>query len=231
MAELFDQYDKNYGDVVGESISFSGLKHDFFMQAKADLIERKLISLGKLSPHSKLSALDIGCGIGTMHPYIRPLFATIDGCDVSAESIERATRENPSTGYRHYEAGSALPYESGTFDFALTVCVVHHVPPIYWPDFFVEMRRVLKPGGLACVIEHNPFNPATRLAVLRCPFDEDAVLLRSGKTHALMRAAGFTNPKSEFFLALPSAKPIARRVEQFISGLPIGAQYASFATA
>lgn len=230
MAELFDQYDKNYGDVVGDSISFSGLKHDFFMQAKADLIERKLAGMGKLAPDSKLAALDIGCGIGTMHRYIRPLFDTIDGCDVSSESVERASRENPGVCYRHYEAGSELPYQSETFDFAMTVCVVHHVPPAFWPEFFSEMHRVLKPGGLACVIEHNPFNPATRLAVLRCPFDEDAVLLRSGKTHSLMRAAGFKTPKSEFFLALPSAKPLARRLEQSISSLPVGAQYASFAT-
>jgi SAM-dependent methyltransferase len=228
MAELFDEYDANYGDVVNDSINFSGLKHDFFMQAKADLIERKL---DQLSAKGKFSALDIGCGVGTLHPYIAPHFASVEGCDVSQDSIDRARSQNKTNNYRHYETGSPLPYEDGQFDFALTVCVVHHVPPDHWPAFFTEMRRVLKPGGMACVIEHNPLNPATRLAVLRCPFDEDAVLLRSRKTNSLLSTAGFSKPNAEFFLVLPSAKPWARRLEGSLSKIPLGAQYASFARA
>ena len=47
--------------------------------------------------------------------------------------------------------------------------------------FVADMVRVTRPGGLVCVIEHNPLNPLTRLAVNRCPFDADAVLLRSGQ--------------------------------------------------
>jgi SAM-dependent methyltransferase len=230
MAELFDAYRTNYQDVVAGSIGFSGLKHDFFMQAKADLIERRLGAERGLEPGRKLRALDIGCGIGTMHPYVRPLFATIDGCDISGESIERARRDNPDICYRAY-GGERLPYDDHAFDFVFTVCVVHHVPPRQWPGFFTEMRRVLAPGGLACVIEHNPLNPATRLAVLRCPFDEDAVLLRSGTLGLLLTNAGFRDVSSEFFCLLPSAGPTARRIERALSGLPAGAQYACFAHA
>jgi SAM-dependent methyltransferase len=225
MAELFDHYRASYQDVVAGSISFSGLKHDFFMQAKADLIERRLRAAGSLDPAPALSCLDIGCGIGTLHPYIRPLFASVDGCDISSESIERARRENPSVRYAAY-APPRLPCEDHSFDFAVTVCVVHHVPPPEWPGFFAEMRRVLKPGGFACVIEHNPLNPATRLAVLRCPFDEDAVLLGSRTTRRLMREAGFRDASAEFFLMFPTANAVARRIERRLSRLPFGAQYA-----
>lgn len=230
MTELFDAYRASYQDVVAGSIGFSGLKHDFFMQAKADLIERRLSGERGLEPGRKLRALDIGCGIGTMHPFVRSLFATIDGCDISSESIERARRDNPDVRYRAY-SGERLPYDDHVFDFVFTVCVVHHVPPQQWPDFFTEMRRVLTPGGLACVIEHNPLNPATRLAVLRCPFDEDAVLLRSGTLGLLLANAGFRDISSEFFCLLPTAGPTARRIERALSGLPAGAQYACFAHA
>lgn len=229
MAELFDGYHDNYGRVVDSSIGFSGLKHDFFMQAKADLIARKLSTLPV--PGKQMKALDVGCGVGTLIPYIRPLFASVSGCDVSSESIATAKASDDTTDYRHYEAGSPLPFENASFDFASTVCVVHHVPPDYWPRFFAEMKRVLKPGGIACVIEHNPLNPATRLAVFRCPFDEDAVLLRSGKANALLRQAGFTLDETEFFLVLPSAAKPARRIEQALRRLPLGAQYAAFARA
>lgn len=230
MAELFDDYRATYQDVVADSIGFSGLKHDFFMQAKADLIERRLLAGGLLEPGKKLRALDVGCGIGTMHPYVGDLFASIDGCDISAESVERARRENPDVRYSAY-SGDRLPYADHSFDFAMTVCVVHHVPPPQWPAFFAEMRRVLRPGGLACIIEHNPLNPATRLAVMRCPFDEDAVLLRSATTRLLLANAGFGDVSCEFFCLLPTAGPIARRIERTLSSLPAGAQYACFARA
>lgn len=225
MAQLFDEYRTNYQEVVADSIGFSGLKHDFFMQAKADLIERRLRAAGFLEPRPALACLDIGCGIGTLHPYIAPLFASIVGCDISEESIERARKDNPSVRYSAYR-GPKLPYDDHSFDFALTVCVAHHVPPPDWPLFFAEMRRTVRPGGLACVIEHNPLNPATRLAVLRCPFDEDAVLLRSGTTLSLMREAGLQDVTREFFLLLPTANRVARRLESLLSTLPLGAQYA-----
>lgn len=227
--ELFDGYHQNYGSVVDNSIGFSGLKHDFFMQAKADLIERKLTTLP--AGGKQLKAIDVGCGVGTLIPYVRPLFASVSGCDVSADSIATARSNDPDTDYRHYQAGSKLPFDDASFDFAMTVCVVHHVPPDQWPAFFSEIRRVLKPGGLACVIEHNPLNPATRLAVMRCPFDEDAVLLRSGKANALFRQAGFTLNETEFFLLLPSAAKVARRTERVMRRVPLGAQYAAFANA
>lgn len=230
MAELFDDYRATYQDVVADSIRFSGLKHDFFMQAKADLIERRLCAEGWLGSGEKPRALDIGCGIGTMHPYVQTLFSSIDGCDISAESVERARRENPSVRYSAYD-GHRLPYADDSFDFAMTVCVVHHVPPPQWPSFFSEMLRILRPGGQACIIEHNPLNPATRLAVLRCPFDEDAVLLRSATTRMLLANAGFSDASSEFFCLLPSAGRIARRIERTFSSLPAGAQYACFARA
>ena len=51
------------------------------------------------------------------------------------------------------------------------------------------MRRVVRPGGLLCIIEHNPFNPLTRLAVVRCEFDRDAVLLPALAPRAPIAAA------------------------------------------
>ena len=230
MAELFDDYQANYQDVVADSISFSGLGHDFFMQAKADLIERRLDAEGLLKPHPAARCVDIGCGVGRMHPYVKGMFASIDGCDISEASIARARSENPTLRYSTYRA-PRLPYADGSFDFAMTVCVMHHVPPPDRPGFLAEMRRVLRPRGLACVIEHNPFNPATRLAVMRCPFDEDAVLLGSGTTLELMRAAGFQDATKEFFLLLPTARRIARRMETLLSSLSLGAQYACIARA
>jgi hypothetical protein len=86
-------------------------------------------------------------------------------------------------------------------------------------------------GGLICVIEHNPLNPLTRLAVSRCEFDSDAALLGAGKTRKLMAAGGLRQIGARYFQLLPwEAKP-ARRLEHSLRNLPLGAQYAAFGTA
>ncbi len=222
MAELFDQYRATYNRTVDDSISFSGLKHDFFLQAKVAPLAQLIAGRG--IGEGSVRALDVGCGVGALHPYVRPLFSELHGCDISSESIARAREENPSVTYAAYP-GPSLPYADGTFDLAFAVCVAHHVPPEQWPSFFAEMRRVVRRGGVVCVIEHNPYNPLTRLAVLRCPFDEDAVLISQRKAWQLLRAASLTDIEGGHFLMFPFANSAARKVEGWLSQLPLGAQY------
>ena len=84
---------------------------------------------------------------------------------------------HPEVGGETY-VGETLPYESSAFDLSIAICVLHHVPPTQWVGFLCEMRWVVRPGGLVCLIEHNPLNPLTKLVVALCEFDRDAVLLR-----------------------------------------------------
>jgi SAM-dependent methyltransferase len=222
MAALFDKYDKSYGAAVQSSIDFSGLPHSFFTAAKADAL-RELIA-ARLPGTLKPDMLDVGCGVGEFHPFIRGMFGRVCGTDVSTASVAQARARNPEVQYEAYE-GETLPYESASFDLSIAICVLHHVPPAQWVGFLREMRRVVRPGGLVCLIEHNPLNPLTRLAVARCEFDRDAVLLRAGRTRALMTDAGLHDARSHYFLLLPSAAPLARRVEHRFRRMPLGAQY------
>ena len=227
MTELFDSYRSNYRDVVQSSIDFSGLPHSFFMRAKADLL-RDLIArrLGAEKP----AMLDVGCGVGSFHPLLRGMVGRLSGIDVSSASIAQACADNPDVDYRAFD-GTSFPFDDSGFDMVTAICVLHHVAPAEWAHFIGEMRRVVRPGGLICLIEHNPFNPLTRLAVSRCEFDRDAVLLGAGKARKLMAAGGLREIGSRYFLLLPwEAKP-ARRVEGAFSNLPLGAQYATFGTA
>jgi SAM-dependent methyltransferase len=222
MAALFDKYDKSFGAVVQSSIDFSGLPHSFFTSAKADAL-RELIATrvsGMRNPHM----LDVGCGVGEFHPFIRGMFGRLCGADVSAASIAQARSRNPEVEYEAY-VGETLPYDNAAFDLSIAICVLHHVPPAQWVGFLREMRRVVRPGGLVCLIEHNPLNPLTRLAVARCEFDRDAVLLHAGRTRGLMAEAGLRDARSQYFLLLPSAAPLARRIEHGLSRIPLGAQY------
>jgi SAM-dependent methyltransferase len=221
LSQLFDTYGANYGDVVQSSIDFSGLPHDFFMQAKADLLGA--VMRERLGATRAPRLLDVGCGVAKLHPYLAGLFDRITGVDVSAPCIEEASRRNPANSYAVIRAGAPLPNEQ--FDVTLAVCAIHHVVPSDWRGFVADMARVTRPGGLVCIIEHNPLNPLTRFAVNRCPFDRDAVLLQSGEVEALQRNAGAKNVDTNFFLLLPSKTSFARKVENLLGGLPFGAQY------
>lgn len=216
-------YPEGYGESVNRSIGFAGVEMNMFASGKAaDAIE--LMQCYATSPVSLLSCLDIGCGIGISHPFIAPHVGHLAGADVSAEAVDAARLANPEVDYRLYD-GERLPFESESFDFCSTVCVVHHVPPPQWTAFVAEAWRVTKPGGLFAVYEHNPINPMTRWAVWRCPFDHDAVLLRAGRVRKLLRDQGFEIVTRRYLFFLPVDRPWARRFERLLRCLPLGAQH------
>jgi hypothetical protein len=93
-----------------------------------------------------------------------------------------------------------------------------------------EMRRVVRPGGLVCVVEHNPLNPLIRLAVARCEFDRDAPLLGASKARRLMTDGGLREIGMRYFLLFSCEARSAHRVEGALRNVPLGAQYAAFGT-
>jgi SAM-dependent methyltransferase len=218
----FDAYGATYGEHVQRSIDFSGLQHTFFLQAKADRIQAVVARTFGSGVHPLL--LDVGCGVGALHPYLTGTFRKICGVDISEASLAYARKNMPMLEYLHYD-GHRIPYDDQTFDFVSAVCVLHHVPPAQWGGFVGELRRVVNRGGVVCIVEHNPLNPLTRLAVSRCPFDADAVFLRARTTERLLSGAGLHNVSTEFFLLFPSAARIVRRLECAVNRLPLGAQY------
>jgi SAM-dependent methyltransferase len=226
MSAPFDAYRTEYEALVERSIAFSGLRHDFFIAAKvallADLFAERFGGQRPL-------LLDVGCGVGRMHAALRPITGSLAGCDLSREALDRARVEHPWADYRAYD-GTRLPWGDAAFDVSLAVCVLHHVPPTGWTALVAEMRRVTRPGGLVALIEHNPWNPATRLGVARCPFDHDAVLLTARRSRALLDAGGLTGVESRHFLLLPTAAAWARRLERRLGRIPAGAQYLAFGT-
>jgi SAM-dependent methyltransferase len=219
----FDPYRETYRDEVQKSIDFIGRDHSFFVQVKADYLRD--LARRSLGDPKSLRVLDVGCGTGETDTFLADDFAALEGVDVSEGVIATARERNPRLAYSVYD-GERLPYEDGSFDLAFTICVVHHVPPGLWGSFMTELARVVRPGGLATVIEHNPFNPLTRLAVSRCEFDENATLLSRRRAEGLLRGAKLTVQDSRYIIVFPWANPLLTRIERAVDRLPLGAQYA-----
>jgi len=221
-AATFDEYADDYREVVQRSISFSGVEQELFTRRKArhllDVVRRRL------GPPGDVRALDVGCGVGLTDEYLVGRLGELEGTDVSAEAVRRAASANPSVRYSASE-GDAFPYEDGRFDLVFAFCVLHHVPPDERPRFVAEVQRVVRPGGLVVVLEHNPFNPLTRLAVARCDFDEDAVLLTSRTAHRLLRDGGLRPVERRYVILLPTEAPRLVAAERVVASLPLAAQY------
>src|SRR5262249_15621841 len=134
----------------------------------------------------KADWLDVGCGQGDLLRLGHTYFKSSAGCDPSEGMLESCSDLRVKT----QSSMLSLPFDSQGFDFVTVVCVYHHVPVEQRSEFTHEVFRVLKPGGVFCIIEHNPLNPVTQLIVSRTPVDADAQLLRAKESGRLLRGAG-----------------------------------------
>ncbi len=99
-----------------------------------------------------MRVLDLGTGIGAMAEELHARFPGIllTGLDHSAAQLAVARERHPVAEYVRGDA-AYMPFEDESFDRVHASWLLEHVPN---PGAVVqEVRRVLKPGGLACFVE------------------------------------------------------------------------------
>src|ERR1051326_1566215 len=159
----FDRLASSYEELLRDPLRdrFAGPESTFFHYRKRDLIRRFFHRRGVAT--SGLSYLDLGCGKGELLRLLQSEFKRAAGCDVS----EAMMRQIAGVETRGQTDALQIPFGDAEFDLVTAVCVYHHVPAAHRPTLTAEIRRVLRPGGIFCMIEHNPFNPVTRWIVRR----------------------------------------------------------------
>lgn len=227
MESKFDRFSGDYEDLLRDPVRdrFAASGHAYFHVRKVELLTAFLKARG-IEPAS-LSLLDVGCGRGDFLALSAPRFGRVKGCDVSGNMLIQAQAR--SIGVRQQQVPTRIPYRDNDFDVLTANCVFHHVPAEDRMPLFSEMRRVLRPSGMFCLVEHNPLNPVTRGIVKRTPVDADAHLLTGGLSRRLARSAGFEVLGTQYFLYLPE-KLYNRltRLENLLAAVPLGGQYALF---
>ncbi len=107
--------------------------------------------------------LNIGCGHGAdFLPFSKGF--ELHGLDFSDGMLRYALKYRQKFGFEADLArgdAAALPYKEASFDWAIAVASYHHLRPAEARrNAFVELRRVLKPGGEAFVTVWNRWQPA-----------------------------------------------------------------------
>jgi ubiquinone/menaquinone biosynthesis C-methylase UbiE len=96
--------------------------------------------------------LDVGCGRGEVVLYCLGQGAEAYGVDYSADALLLA-RQGAGDEPGHYQRADArhLPFQNESFDVALMLDIVEHLYPADLAASLVDVRRVLKPGGVLIV--------------------------------------------------------------------------------
>jgi len=222
----FDKFADEYRALHERNIRLSGEAPEYFAEYKVkDVAEALARTAAGRKPD--LDILDFGGGIGTSVPYLRKYFpsAAVTCLDVSRRSLTLAAeRFGGLARFVHFD-GVTLPFDDCSFDLAFAACVFHHIDHDEHVRLLAEIRRVLRPAGTLFVFEHNPLNPLTAHAVRSCAFDENAHMIGGPTMKRRLAQAGLARLKLKYRLFFPHALASLRRLERYLTAVPLGAQY------
>ena len=220
----FDRFATRYEDLHRQNITITGEEPEYFADYKMRDFAALVRAVG--APQDG-QYLDFGSGIGgSVAPFRRHMAkARLVCADVSSESLVQAEAA-------HGDAATYLLLDEGrvamadhSLDGAFACCVFHHIEPAEHVRSLTEVRRVLKPGALLMVYEHNPYNPLTVRAVNTCPLDENAILIRAREMRERCQAAGYQSIDVQYRVFFPAALRALRPMENWLRWLPLGGQY------
>jgi SAM-dependent methyltransferase len=101
-----------------------------------------------------LDVLDVGCGQGIDLVLYARAGARVTGIDLTPRHVELARAHTAGLGVTVVEGDAeSLPFADASFDRVSSNGVLHHTPDI--AAALREIRRVLRPGGEACIVVYN----------------------------------------------------------------------------
>ena len=135
-----------------------------------ELISDELDLMRRLLPLSGAKVIDLGCGKAEMARRLLNdgLVASVTGLEVDPAQHAQNLAAAPVAGLDFVFAGAdAIPFDANSFDIAMMLKSLHHVPLDRLDRALAEVERVLAPGGVLYVSEPvfaGEFNEVLRVA-------------------------------------------------------------------
>lgn len=118
-------------------------------------LDRRLLALWEPDLRAAAFAIDVGAGPGTVGAAVRAAHPHITVVDVEPSP------DFAAPGPRLRARAEALPFARAAVDVAVSVSAIRHVGDR--GAALAELRRVVRPGGAAWVVELDPAASATRV--------------------------------------------------------------------
>lgn len=217
----FDACAADYEAQLQQGLALSGEGKGFFAEGRMRWLRGRLEGLG--AQGSVKTVLDFGCGTGGSVPFFFDVLGVerVFGVDPSEASLEVARRE-----WEAYEAAFGTEAPAGeSVDLAFCNGVFHHIPPADRREALEQIVGALEPGGLFAFWENNPWNPVTRYAMSKVPFDADAILVWPHEARRMLGEAGFEVLRTDYCFFFPHFARGLRGLEPGLDWLPLGGQY------
>jgi len=228
----FDKFARDYSGGNEDPLKrLFGENLDQFICVKAKWLWNYLTkNSSQINLDSNYQLLDYGCGTGEMLKYLK-LFGFpgyLHGADVSQAMLAEAERrwETASRPSFCHIDEAKTDFADNSFSCIVATCVFHHIKPDKRDVVLREIKRILMPGGILVVFEHNPFNPMTRLIVKRAEIDKDATLLYPAEIQQRFNRLSLANCVLEYLMFFPPNIKMLNNLEKYLRWCPLGAQYA-----
>lgn len=153
---IFSTEGENIDNEVVESFGDEWLKfHDFSDEIIHDIAKEYFDLLNDKIVNKNTYAIDIGCGTGRWTKYLTEKVGFVEAIDPSNAIIAADKLLGKIENVRLSKASTeTIPFSDETFDFAMSVGVLHHIPDTQ--QAMKDCVKKIKKGGyFYCYLYHN----------------------------------------------------------------------------
>ena len=144
-----------------------GLDYGRYWHGGQATAEWLVASLGRHLPLADARLLEWGCGPGRLIRHLSALVpgATIFGTDYNPATIAWCRAHLPGIHFAHNQLLPPLPFADGFVDAAYAISIFTHLSAAAHRQWWAELVRVVRPGGLVLFTSHGqPFRARLRPA-------------------------------------------------------------------
>lgn len=165
--EIHKKYKRKNEDTLNLTLSClrdQSLKINKFLDKVQNNVFQEFLKIAFKNKSSKLTALDIGCGGGRWLLRLKKRKFKVWGIDISKKTINFLKKDKRFKNIIFkISPFQKIKLKENSFDFILSVTVIHHIPYSEHKKIFKKILKALKPGGYFFLLESIKKDPLPQI--------------------------------------------------------------------